>query len=46
MASGQGLEENYQRVCECGWQQPCATADPRFTPMLGTPCIKNNNKKH
>ena len=27
-------------VCECAWQQPCATTKPRLTPILGTPYPK------
>jgi hypothetical protein len=34
MASGRGVVEHYYRVCECAWQQPCATANPRFTPNI------------
>jgi hypothetical protein len=45
MASGQGVVEHYQRECECAWQQPCATAGPRFTPpILDTPCFKRSFK--
>ena len=33
MASGQ-VVENYQRVHKCAWQQPCATANPGFTPYI------------
>jgi hypothetical protein len=46
MASEQGVVEHYERVCECAWQQPCATANPGFTPylsFLGTPCLKKKN---
>jgi hypothetical protein len=35
MTSGQGIVENYYRVCECAWQQPCATADLGFTGKVG-----------
>jgi hypothetical protein len=36
MASGQGCVEHYymQRVCECAWQRPCATANPGFRPQI------------
>ena len=34
MASGQGVVEHYYRVCECVWQQPCVTANPRFRPKM------------
>ena len=34
MASGQGIVEHYYRLCECVWQQPCATTDPGFRPQI------------
>ena len=34
MASGQGVVEHYYRVCECVWQQPCATTNPGFRPQI------------
>jgi hypothetical protein len=33
MASRQGVVEYFWHVRECAWQQLCATADPKFTPL-------------
>jgi hypothetical protein len=36
MASWQSVVEHYWRVCECAWQQPCATTSPgadRIPPL-------------
>ena len=43
MASAQGVVEHYYRVCECAWQQPRATVDPRFTPVNKVHHVLNNS---
>ena len=40
MASGLGVVEHYECVCECAWQQRVRPLTPDLPPILETPCLK------